>query len=209
MSAPSISTWMVATYALVLVGVAWAFDQMAKRTSRRAAQWQTGDFVYHEDHDAWKCPEDQWLWPTSFDPENRVMRYRAKPSVCNGCPVKDTCTTSTTGREVSRAVDPWPHSEAGRFHRGIACVIAGLAGMLIVGQALISHAVPDLLVLGSALIGLAALAAPLFKHLLATPAHAPDHLPARTAHEDSVAAAIDKYSTRWGSGMRSKEPKNS
>ena len=29
--------------------------------------------------------------------------------------------------EVSRQVDPWPHSEAGRFHRGIACAIAGLA----------------------------------------------------------------------------------
>ena len=47
-------------------------------------------FVYHEDHDAWLCPEDQWLWPKSFDPDNRVMRYRGSPSICNACPVKQT-----------------------------------------------------------------------------------------------------------------------
>ena len=43
----------------------------------------SGGFSYHEDHDAWTCPEDQWLWPQSFDPDNRVMRYRGSPTVCN------------------------------------------------------------------------------------------------------------------------------
>ena len=78
------------------------------------------------DHDAWVCPQDHWLWPTSFDPKHRVMRYRALPVVCNSCPVKSTCTTSDHGREISREIDPWPHSDAGRFHRGIACCVAGL-----------------------------------------------------------------------------------
>ncbi len=208
MSAPQASTWLFAGYAVALLGAAWCFDLMARRTSSRAARWQAGSFTYHEDHDAWKCPEDQWLWPTSFDPENRVMRYRGKPSVCNACPVKSTCTTSSSGREISRAVDPWPHSEAGRFHRGIACVIAGLAVMLVLGQAAIAHGGTDLLVLGTALLVVVGLGAPLFKHLLATPAHAPDHLPTRTAHEDSVASAIDKYSTRWGTRPGSKEPES-
>ena len=36
-------------------------------------------------------------------------------------------------------------------------------------------------------------------YLLATPANAPDHLPHRSAQEDSIAAAIDRYSTQWGS----------
>ena len=44
-----------------------------------------GGFSYHQDHDAWKCPEDQWLWPQSFDPDHRVMRYRGSPSICNAC----------------------------------------------------------------------------------------------------------------------------
>ena len=72
----------------------------------RAADWQTGGFTYHADHDAWQCPKDEWLWPTSFDPANRVMRYRARPAVCNTCPVKADCTSSPHGREISRHVDP-------------------------------------------------------------------------------------------------------
>jgi len=127
------------------------------------------------------------------------MRYRARPSVCNSCPVKESCTTSSRGREVSRQVDPWPHSEAGRFHRGIACAIAGLAITMVIAQALIQYSASDLLVLGGTLAVVATLSFPLFRHLLATPANAPDHLPHRSAQEDSIAAAIDRYSTQWGS----------
>ena len=104
-------------------------------------------FTYHADHDAWQCPQDQWLWPTSFDPHSRVMRYRAKPSVCNSCPVKSTCTTSDHGREISRDIDPWPYSEAGQFHRGIACAIAGLALVMVLAMMLAEHNAADLVVL--------------------------------------------------------------
>jgi hypothetical protein len=121
MSPPATSVWLVAALALALVAIAWGFDLMARKMSARAARRRTGRFVYHPDHDAWVCPQDQWLWPTSFDPHDRIMRYRAKPGGCNACPVKSTCTTSDRGREVTREVDPWPYSEAGRFHRGISC----------------------------------------------------------------------------------------
>ena len=198
MRSPDVSVWLVAGYALLLLAAAWGFDRMARRTSTRAARWQTGGFTYHADHDAWQCPKDEWLWPTSFDPDNRVMRYRARPAVCNACPVKSDCTTSPHGREISRHVDPWPHSEAGRFHRGIACVIAALAIIMLLGQSLLAHSGTDLLVLGAALLITVALAVPLFRHLVRTPVDAPGHLPLRSAQEDSVAAAIDKYSTRWG-----------
>ena len=78
-------------------------------------------FAYHDpQHDPWVCPRDEWLWPPEFDPDRRIVRYRARPSVCNACPVKADCTSSDRGREVVRPVDPWPHSEAGRFHRGLA-----------------------------------------------------------------------------------------
>ena len=62
------SVLLVASYALVLVAIAWGIDLMARRSSMRAARWRTGSFVYHANHDAWVCPQDQWLWPTSFDP---------------------------------------------------------------------------------------------------------------------------------------------
>lgn len=203
MTAPGIATWLVAGYALLLTAVAWGFDLMAKRASHRAAAWRTGGFVYHPNHDAWQCPQDEWLWPSSFDPGNRVMRYRAKPTVCNHCPVKVDCTTSHHGREISRQVDPWPFSEAGRFHRGIACAVAGLAFLMPLGQALATRNAADLLVGCTTALIVAIICTPLFRHLWSTNVAPPEHLPHRTAHEDTVAAAIDKYSTKWGVGPSS------
>lgn len=201
MTGPATWVWLVAGYALLLLAFAWGFDRMAKRTSERAAQWRTGKFVYHDDHDAWKCPQDQWLWPTSFDPDNRVMRYRATPSICNSCPVKDTCTTSHHGREISRAVDPWPHSETGRFHRGIACAVAGFGIILPAATLFVNHSAADVLVLTAAIAVVAAGGFPLLRHLWHTPSNAPDDRPHRSVAEDQalqVEAAIDRYSTRWG-----------
>lgn len=198
MTPPPPSVWLTAGYALVLVAVAWSFDAMARRASARAAQWRTGNFAYHPEHDAWVCPRDQWLWPTSFDPKHRVMRYRALPVVCNSCPVKSSCTTSDHGREISREVDPWPHSDAGRFHRGIACAVAGFGVVLPVATLIASHSFADLLVLGSAVTIVAIAGLPLARHLWNTPSNAPEHLPHRTSLEDQAAAAIDRYSTRWG-----------
>lgn len=198
MTMPGAWVWLISGYALLLLVFAWGFDAMAKRTSERAAQWRTGKFVYHEDHDAWKCPEDQWLWPTSFDPANRVMRYRAKPAVCNSCPVKSTCTTSSHGREISREVDPWPHSEAGQFHRGIACVIAGLALILLAATLIDQHGAGDVIVLLTTAAVVAAATVPLARHLWSSPANAPDHLPHRTGEQELSAATVDRFTTRWG-----------
>ena len=173
---------------------------IARRTSMRAARWRTGLFTYHADHDAWQCPQDQWLWPTSFDPQSRVMRYRAKPSVCNSCPVKSTCTTSDHGREISRDVDPWPYSEAGQFHRGIACVIAALALVMVVAMMFAEHSTSDVVVLLVTALMVVAAGLPLARHLWASPANAPDHLPHRSGEQEMTAVAADRFSTRWGGG---------
>lgn len=198
MSAPAAAVWLIAGYALILVAIAWGFDGMARRVSQRAARWRTGQFVYHGDHDAWVCPQDQWLWPTSFDPQNRVMRYRGSPTVCNSCPVKATCTASDHGREISREIDPWPHSEAGRFHRGIACFVAALGVVLPLVTLIGNHGLSDVLVLGAVAAVAVLLGRPLARHLWNTPSGAPEQVPHRSGLEDQVAAAIDRYSTQWG-----------
>lgn len=201
---PATSVWLIAGYSLMLLAVGWCFDAMARHASARAAAWRTGQFSYRSDHDAWVCPQDQWLWPTSFDPKHRVMRYRALPVVCNSCPAKAGCTTSDHGREISREVDPWPHSEAGRFHRGIACSVAGFGIVLPLATMIANHSLSEVLVLTGTITVVLLLGLPLARHLWNTPANAPDHLPHRTAIEDQVAAAIDRYSTRWG-GWTGKE----
>jgi hypothetical protein len=163
-------TWSAMGYAGLLVLVAHGIDTTARRSHLRSERQRTGGFVYHPDHDGWRCPQDQWLWPTSFDPDNRVLRYRGSPTVCNSCPVKRTCTASDDGREVSRAVDSWPASEAARFHRGIACVITVLAVLWPLATALTVGTGAESLLLVVTAAGSGLLSLPLWSHLRRTAA---------------------------------------
>lgn len=170
MTEVSALAWLASGYAVFLLLVAHGIDRMARRAQENIQEQRSGGFTYHEDHDAWLCPQDQWLWPRSFDPDNRVMRYRGTPSICNACPVKDTCTASDDGREMRRMVDSWPASEAARFHRGIACAVAVIAILWPAATAVIvGEWVGQVLLLTTAvLVTLGSW--PLWSHLRRTPA---------------------------------------
>lgn len=178
-----VATWLACGYGLVLLGVAYGIDLLARRASAMLEGRGRGGFVYHADHDAWLCPQDQWLWPQSFDPDNRVMRYRGTPSVCNSCPVKDTCTTSKDGREVTRALDAWPASETARFYRGIACTVAVLGMVWPTAMAIAAPSWLDAGVLLGAAVALALASWPLWSHLRRTPAGFPEGVRARSLDE--------------------------
>lgn len=204
MSQVGVLVWATCGYATFLLLAAYGLDVMAKRAARHTSNWSTGSFTYHEGHDAWMCPQDQWLWPQSFDPDNRVTRYRASPTVCNSCPVKATCTTSDNGREVSRNVDPWPHSESGRFHRGMACSLTVLALVLPL-LTMIGRSTVETLVLGvtATLVGVGSW--PLWTHLRNAPSGFPDHVrtqsldvPSTTAAKQTPAESRARFTTRWG-----------
>ncbi|MDX1883253.1 hypothetical protein [Mycolicibacterium sp. 120270] len=173
MTTVAIETWLTVGYAALLVGIAYGIDMFARRAAAKVEQHRAGGFVYHEDHDAWLCPQDQWLWPKSFDPDNRVMRYRGSPTVCNACPVKQTCTTSDDGREVSRAIDSWPASEAARFHRGIACTVSAIAVIWPLAMALAADTGLERLLLLGCAVGVGVVSLPLWSHLRRTPAVPP------------------------------------
>ncbi len=153
---------MAAAYAVFLLGAAAALDLAARHTHRRSERYRTAGFAYHEHLDAWECPEGQHLHRAEVDQHSRLVRYRAKAHVCNACPAKGGCTDSDEGREVVRAMDPWPHSEAGRFHRGISIALVVLAALVsAVGIALggsAAEALPPTATLLGALALLAALA---------------------------------------------------
>ena len=114
-------------YAALLLGGALLLEWVSRHTHNRSQAWRTSGFDYDAQHDFWVCHKGEQLWPTEFDREKRLVRYRAKATVCNACPAKVDCTDSHHGREVTRAVDSWPHSEAGRFHRAIAVMLVVLA----------------------------------------------------------------------------------
>jgi hypothetical protein len=67
------------------------------------------------------------------------------------------------------------------------------------------HTAPDVLVLGGVALLVVIVGLPLARHLWNTPCNAPEYLPQRSGLEDQAAAAIDRYSTRWGGGWADKE----
>ena len=119
-------------YAGLLVIGAFVLEWLSAHTHRRALRYRTAGFAYDATHDHWLCPEDEQLWPHEFDRARRLVRYRARAHVCNACPSKRRCTDSDHGREIVRPLDPWPHSEAGRFHRVIALLMVGLGALVLV-----------------------------------------------------------------------------
>ena len=166
-------------YALLLAAGAGMLEWLSALTHRRAMGWRTAGFEYDAHHDAWRCPEGQHLWPHELDHEHRLVRYRAKAHVCNACRVKDACTDSDEGREVVRPLDPWPHSEAGRFHRGISLMLVALSLMVLVVAAARNHEPAELALLAGALL-LCALAGRLLlrdfrAHPAGFPAPSPSH----------------------------------
>ena len=148
----SAETLLAAGYALLLTVGVGVLELLSASTHRRALRWRTAGFEYVPQHDAWLCPEGQHLWPHEFDRERRLARYRAKAQVCNACAVKHACTDSDEGREVVRPVDPWPHSEAGRFHRGISLMLIALAVLVLLVAAVRNRAPQDVGVLAGSLL---------------------------------------------------------
>jgi hypothetical protein len=134
---------LAAGYASFLALGAFAIEWLSAHTHRRTLRYRTAGFTYHADHDHWVCPEGEQLWPHEYDRERRLVRYRARAHVCNACPSKSRCTDSDRGREIVRPVDPWPHSEAGRFHRAIALLLVALAALVLLVGLARHHSTPE------------------------------------------------------------------
>jgi hypothetical protein len=168
-----LEVFLAVGYAAFLLCAAGGLDLLARHSHARSERYRTAGFTYHHTHDAWICPEDQILTRTQTDHERRLVRYRGRAHICNSCLAKGECTDSEGGREVVRAMDPWPHSEAGRFHRGISLCIAFVAGLILAAEALRNHAPFDLAVLGAAFVVVALAAWHLHSAFRTTPANFP------------------------------------
>jgi hypothetical protein len=142
---------LAAGYAVFLLAVSIGLDLLARHSHDRSERYRTAGFTYHHKSDAWVCPEDQILMRSEVDQDRRLVRYRARSQICNHCPTKTDCTDSDEGREVVRAMDPWPHSEAGRFHRGISLVISLVAALILAIELVRNHAPAEIAVLGATL----------------------------------------------------------
>jgi len=199
----SLEVLLAVGYAAFLVVGASVLEWLSAHTHRRSLRYRTAGFTYHEQHDSWRCPEGEDLWPHEFDKERRLMRYRAKAHICNGCPSKDACTDSPHGREIVRPLDPWPHSEAGRFHRGISLVMVALALLVLVVAGVRNH---DPAEAGLLLVALS-LALLTGRWLLSAfrthPANFPDPRPSHGLGVLGVSSDGDHRRSLWASQNRS------
>lgn len=166
-------------YAALLIAGAFVLEWLSAHTHRRALRYRTAGFTYDETLDHWRCPEGEHLWPHEFDEERRLVRYRARAHVCNACHRKHACTDSDRGREIVRPLDPWPHSEAGRFHRGIALVLVALALLILVVEATRHHRPQEAVLLTALFVPGAAGARWLARDFRAHPSNFPDPSPSQ------------------------------
>jgi hypothetical protein len=167
----SAEVFLAAAYAGVLTLGAFVLEWLSAHTHQRALRYRTAGFVYHEARDCWVCPEGEHLWLHEHDRERRLVRYRARAHVCNACRSKGRCTDSDRGREIVRPLDPWPHSEAGRFHRVIALTMLVLAALVLAVEAARNRSPDGIALLASLLFAVALAARWLLRDLRRHPAN--------------------------------------
>ena len=175
----SVEVLLVAIYAGALTLGAFGLEWLSAHTHRRALRFRTAGFRYDIERDHWVCPEGEHLWLHELDVERRLARYRARPHICNACAVKESCTDSDRGREVVRPLDPWPHSEAGRFHRVISLTMLFLAALMLAVELARAHGPRDAALLAPLLVAAALATRWLLRDLRTHPANAPGEATAR------------------------------
>lgn len=195
---------LAAGYAGLLVCGALLLEWLSAHTHRRSLRYRTAGFTYDADRDHWQCPQGQHLWPHEFDADRRLVRYRGKAHVCNACHVKTSCTDSDRGREIVRPLDPWPHSEAGRFHRAISLLLVGLALLLLIVEGARHHR-PEEAALLALLVGAGiAVARRLARDLRAHPANFPELGHGQGLGLPVTGADGQRPESRWASQSRTR-----
>jgi hypothetical protein len=122
---------LISAYALFLAGIAIALEWMARKSHRRAEDYQRAGFVHFRDLDYFECPAGHQLVQLKVDYEQRRISYQAPASACNSCSLKVNCTDSDSGRLLERRLDTWIESEVRRFHRVISMTLLLLATLLL------------------------------------------------------------------------------
>ena len=100
------------------------------RTNASTGLFAKSKFVYQADSDSYSCPNLQTLSHVSTSGKTEDKTYRAAKGVCHACPVCEQCTTSKTGRSVTRSKyeeqfvrqrehEKTPQAVMGRVLRGI------------------------------------------------------------------------------------------
>ena len=83
-----------------------AYMVLAKHDERRGPFFGKNEFAYDDQKDLYVCPQGETLSRQGLDYRQRSIRYAAKPSACDPCPLKARCTKGKKkGRWIRRSFD--------------------------------------------------------------------------------------------------------
>ncbi|SRR5579871_3493473 len=166
-SGVSVEVVLAASYALVLVAVAFVLELVARHSHERSERYQSSGFVYIQGMDKWECPAGRQLTRANADYQRRVLHYRAPADICNACALKSNCTDSDDGRLLKTRMDSWLESELRRFHRGISLTLLLLATVILIASAVRNTEPRELFLVGCLLLVVGLVEAKLLASFLA------------------------------------------
>ncbi len=83
-----------------------AYVVLPKHDERRGGPlFGKNEFVYDAEKNLYVCPQGETLRRQGLDYKERSIRYAARPSACNACPLKTRCTKSKKGRWIRRSFE--------------------------------------------------------------------------------------------------------
>jgi transposase len=74
----------------------------AQKGDAEGKKFPKAEFLYDADADTYACPAQQTLSHCGTNQKTGERHYRADRGVCDACPYREDCTTSKTGRTVTR-----------------------------------------------------------------------------------------------------------
>ncbi len=83
---------------------------------QRTPYYGAARFTYDPEQDVYLCPRGASLPRLREKQTERVIVYRAAPTICNACPVKAACTASDHGRSLQRSFDANYLDRVRRYH---------------------------------------------------------------------------------------------
>ena len=124
LSAPvDIELWIILFYVAVVLAGARIVEALARAHFARAQRYGEQGFEYLEAHNAYRCPQGEYLSLHNVQQDSRFAVYRAPPASCRECRLKTRCAPFSEGRVVFRSLAAWAETNVGLFHRRISVIM--------------------------------------------------------------------------------------
>ena len=200
MSAPRTEAVLATGYASFLILAAFAIEWLSAHTHRRALRYRTAGFTYDAaPRRTGNAPRASTCGRTSSTPSVDSSATEPRPTSATPALASATARTLTAAARSSDRSIPWPHSEAGRFHRGLSLVLVALATLIAVVEGARHHQPAELLIeVATLLIALLA-ARRLLRDFRAHPANFPAPAPSHGLMLTAAGADASRPATPWAS----------